>query len=96
MDLTTASGTGPARRIVRADIDDVICQLGAAQPMPQPAATPPTDLAEPASATPAVLSATPAVLPGSAAPPPWPRHRRGIPRRCRCPPCAAAGPLPRR
>jgi pyruvate dehydrogenase E2 component (dihydrolipoamide acetyltransferase) len=61
IDLATVSGTGPGGRIVRADIEDAIRQLGAAQPMPQPAAPAPTGLAEPASVA-------PAVPPGSAAP----------------------------
>jgi pyruvate dehydrogenase E2 component (dihydrolipoamide acetyltransferase) len=66
IDLTTASGTGPGGRIVRAGIEDAIRQLGAAQPMPQRAAAAPagpagvTSAVPPASAAPAAAATAPA------------------------------------
>jgi pyruvate dehydrogenase E2 component (dihydrolipoyllysine-residue acetyltransferase) len=53
IELATVRGTGPGGRIVRADIEDAIRQLGAAQPVPQPTAAAPTGPAEPAPIGPA-------------------------------------------
>lgn len=57
MDLATVRGTGPGGRIVRADIEDAIRELGPSQTGPQPAAPAPTRPAAPAPAAAAVPSA---------------------------------------
>ncbi|MGH3285167.1 MAG: biotin/lipoyl-containing protein, partial [Streptosporangiaceae bacterium] len=72
IDLTALSGTGPGGRIVRADIEDAIHRLGAAQPARQPAATAPAGPSEPAPATPAVPPASAAPAAKAAAPAPAP------------------------
>ena len=53
VDLAALSGTGPGGRIVRADIEDAIRQVGRAQPTPQPAAPAPVGPARPAPVGPA-------------------------------------------
>jgi pyruvate dehydrogenase E2 component (dihydrolipoamide acetyltransferase) len=78
VDLTAVSGTGPGGRIVRADIEDAIRQLGGVQPVPQPAAPEPAGPAQPAPSSPS------AVPPTAGLPPPAP------PRSAVSPPLAPA------
>jgi pyruvate dehydrogenase E2 component (dihydrolipoamide acetyltransferase) len=52
IDLATVRGTGPGGRIVRADIEDAIGQVGGTPQAPQPAAPAPIGPAGPASVTP--------------------------------------------
>jgi len=64
IDLSAIRGTGPGGRIVRADIEDAVRELGSAPPVPQ-AAPAPTPPGEPASAAP--VEPAPAGPPGRAA-----------------------------
>jgi pyruvate dehydrogenase E2 component (dihydrolipoyllysine-residue acetyltransferase) len=68
LDLNTIRGTGPGGRIVRADIEDAIRELGAAQAGPQPAAAAPTRPAEAAPAGPSGPAAVPSPKPRPAGP----------------------------
>ena len=67
IDLTAISGTGPGGRIVRADIEDAIRQVGRAQPTPQPAAPAPIGPAEPAPVGPAAPPSAAAATAGPTA-----------------------------
>jgi pyruvate dehydrogenase E2 component (dihydrolipoamide acetyltransferase) len=67
VDLAAISGTGPGGRIVRADIEDAIRQVGRAQPTPQSAALAPVGPAEPAPVGPAAPPSAAAATAGPTA-----------------------------